>query len=130
VAGYTFDGGIGWLTAPHGLASAHLHAVDYVDGAGTARSATADADDEVDRAALWAFRGGGDVGIATALEFGLVAVPDLWAGYLLWPGDQLDAVAAAWSAALPDVGPTCPAVCPCCIPRRARPFPTAWQASP
>ncbi|KQY06797.1 hypothetical protein ASD37_11625 [Mycobacterium sp. Root135] len=67
VAGYTFGGGVGYLTRPHGMASSALLAVDYVDGNGQARRATEDADDVVDREALWAFRGGGGVGVATTL---------------------------------------------------------------
>ncbi len=97
VAGYTFGGGVGWLVRKHGVAAAALRAVDYVDGTGRVRRAEPDADDVVDREALWAFRGGGPVGVATALEIGLVPVHDLWTGYLLWPADDLDAVAAAWA---------------------------------
>lgn len=105
VAGYTFGGGVGWLARPHGLAAAHLHAVDFVDAAGRRRRAAADADEPGDRDAWWAFRGGGGAGIAVSLEFGLVPVADLWAGYLLWPAGELGAVAAAWSTALPAFGP-------------------------
>lgn len=93
VAGYTLNGGVGWLVRPHGLASAALHAVEYVDGLGAVhRTDTGDPDPD----ALWAFRGGAPVGIATELEFGLVPVADLWAGYLLWPAEQLPALSAAW----------------------------------
>jgi hypothetical protein len=87
------------------MASGALRAVDYVDGRGTIRRAADDADDPADRDALWAFRGGGGVGVAARLEFSLAPVDDLWAGYLLWPGEQLDAVVAAWAAALPRIGP-------------------------
>jgi FAD/FMN-containing dehydrogenase len=104
VSGYTFGGGVGWLARSSGLASAALRTVDYVDGRGAIRRAADDADDPADRDALWAFRGGG-VGIAALLEFGLVAVHDLWAGYLLWPVEHLDAVVSAWAAALPRTGP-------------------------
>ena len=34
IAGYTFGGGVGWLTRPYGMASSGLLAVDYVDGSG------------------------------------------------------------------------------------------------
>ncbi|HEY8718956.1 FAD-binding oxidoreductase [Pengzhenrongella sp.] len=104
-AGYTFGGGVGWLVRPHGLASGHLTAVDFVDSAGNQRRAADDADDESDRDALWAFRGGDGVGIATGLEFDLVPVSALWSGYLLWDAEQIDAVVTAWARALPDVGP-------------------------
>ncbi|WP_353649222.1 FAD-binding oxidoreductase [Nakamurella sp. A5-74] len=104
IAGYTFGGGIGWLSRPHGMASAALRSVDYVDGSGALRNASDDAADALDRAAMFAVRGGGGVGIATALEFDLVAVPELHAGYLLWPVEDLDAVVTAWSAAMTEVG--------------------------
>ncbi len=97
VSGYTFHGGVGWLARPFGLASGSLRSVDYVDGAGVPRRASADSPDPADREALWAFRGGAPVGVATELEFDLHPVPDLWAGYLLWPGSHLPALAAAWA---------------------------------
>lgn len=104
VAGYTFGGGIGWLSRPHGLASSALRRVDYVDGSGNLRRASEDAADELDREALFAFRGGGGVGVAVELEFDLVPVPDLHAGYLLWPVEDLDAVVGAWAAVIDEVG--------------------------
>src|SRR5450755_2450300 len=100
VSGYTFGGGVGWLARSDGMASAALRAVDYVDGRGTVRRAAEDASDPADRDALWAFRGGGGVGVAARLEFGLAQVEDLWAGYLLWPVEHLGAARAA-AAAVP-----------------------------
>jgi FAD/FMN-containing dehydrogenase len=97
VAGYTFGGGLGWLARPHGMASAALRRVEYLTGAGQLRIAADDAPDPMDRNAIWAFRGGGGVGLATSLEFDLFPVPDLWAGYLLWEIDALDAVVGAWA---------------------------------
>ncbi len=91
VAGYTFGGGVGWFVRKYGLASAALRSVEYVDGAGQLRHATQDAEDELDRAALWAFRGGAPVGIATSIEIELFRVPELWTGYLLWPANALPA---------------------------------------
>ena len=102
VGGYTFGGGIGWLCRPHGTAASALRSVQYVDGAGHLRRAADDAEDEVDREALFAFRGGGGVGVATALELDLVPVDDLHAGYLLWPAERLEAVVSAWSSTLPE----------------------------
>ena len=98
VAGYTFSGGVGWFVRKHGLAAAALRSVEYVDGAGRLRHAAEDAPESVDREALWAFRGGAPVGVATSIDIGLVPVPDLWTGYLLWPED-MPAVASAWAAA-------------------------------
>ena len=105
VSGYTFGGGIGWLSRPGGMASAHLRRVDYVDGSGRQRTAADDAADELDREALFVFRGGGGVGVATRLELDLVAVTDLHAGLLLWPADRLDAVVGAWARTVGQVGP-------------------------
>ncbi|OPX13195.1 hypothetical protein B1790_00490 [Mycobacterium sp. AT1] len=104
VAGYTFGGGVGYLTRPHGMASSALLAVDYVDGNGQTRRATQDADDVVDREALWAFRGGGGVGVATALTVELVELRQLWAGYQLWSVDALESVAEAWANAMAQIG--------------------------
>ena len=48
--------------------------------------------------ALWAFRGGGGVGIATSVRIGLMPAEHLWAGYALWPIAQARAVVSAWAA--------------------------------
>lgn len=104
VAGYTFGGGVGWLTRPHGMASSALLSVDYVDGNGQLRRAAPDAADPIDREALWAFRGGGGVGIATSLTLELVAPQALWAGYQLWDITALKPVADAWARAMSEVG--------------------------
>lgn len=105
VTGFTFGAGAGWLTRPWGLASGSLTAVDYVDGLGAVRRAADDAEDQRDRDVIWACRGGGGAGIAVSLEFGLVPVPNLWAGYRLWPIQALDAVADAWAGSIASVGP-------------------------
>lgn len=104
IGGYTFGGGFGWMTRPHGAASSALRSVEYVDGAGRIRVASDDAVDPVDRDAVWAFRGGGGVGIATRLDFDLKPVPDLFAGYLLWPITELETITRAWAESLPLVG--------------------------
>jgi len=104
VAGYTFGGGVGYLTRPHGMASSAVLAVDYVDGYGQTRRATEDAPDLVDREALWAYRGGGGVGVATTLTMELVEPLELWAGYQLWSVDALAAVVDAWADAMARVG--------------------------
>jgi FAD/FMN-containing dehydrogenase len=104
VAGYTFFGGVGWLVRPHGMASSALLTVEYVDGEGRIRRAAPDATDPVDREALWAFRGGGGVGVATRLEFELAAPPAVWAGYRLWDIEALEPVVTAWVAAMDVIG--------------------------
>jgi FAD binding domain len=106
VAGYTFGGGVGWFVRKYGLASAALRSVEYVNGAGHLRRAAEDAKDELDRAALWAFRGGAPVGIATSIEIALFRVPELWTGYLLWPATAAGAVIDAWASAVAAVSPS------------------------
>src|SRR3954453_17171705 len=104
VSGYTFGGGIGWLVRRDGLASGALRAVHYVDGSGRSRTAADDAADDVDREAMWAFRGAGGVGIAHTLELELVPAPDLHAGALLWHADALPELTAAWSRTIGTLG--------------------------
>jgi hypothetical protein len=130
VSGYTFGGGVGWLARTGGMASAALRAVDYVDGAGVIRRAAADAADPADRDALWAFRGAGGVGVAARLEFELTTISDLWAGYLLWPVEQLEAVASAWAGALPRVGPALATSISVLHAPPAPPFPEALRGTP
>lgn len=103
ICGYIVGGGIGWLARPYGLASSSLRAVHFVDGTGRLHRATPDSPDPIDRDALWAFRGGAAVGIATELEFDLFLPGDLSAGYVLWPADskeRIEALARTWTTAL------------------------------
>jgi FAD/FMN-containing dehydrogenase len=68
VAGLTFGGGIGHLTAQRGLTCDHLLGVDVVTSSGEVVRAGDDGDAEL----LWGLRGGGgNFGVATALEFRL-----------------------------------------------------------
>ncbi|WP_375486973.1 FAD-binding oxidoreductase [uncultured Jatrophihabitans sp.] len=129
-SGYTFGGGIGWLCRPHGMAAGALRSVVYVDGQGTVRTASDDAADELDREAIFAFRGGGGVGIATTLEFDLFAVEDLYAGYLLWPAEALDAVVAAWVRTIDDVGDDVSTSISLLHAPPAPPFPEALRGTP
>jgi hypothetical protein len=91
---------VGWLARQHGLASAALLGVDYVDAAGRMYQA----DEHSDPAALWAFRGGTGVGIATRVRFRLFPHLRLYAGARFWPIADTPAVLArwlAWTAHLP-----------------------------
>ncbi|WP_123023356.1 FAD-binding oxidoreductase [Mycolicibacterium stellerae] len=100
VAGYTFGGGVGWLAPTHGLAAGTLRSVTYVDGSGRIRVASDEAADDVDREAIWAFRGAGGVGLALELTFDVFPVDQPLAGYMLWPANQLSAVITAWQNAI------------------------------
>ena len=100
VSGYTFGGGIGWLVRRDGLASGSLRRVHYIDGTGQSRIAADDAAEQLDRDAIWAFRGAGGVGVAHTLEFDLAPVADLHAGMLLWHASALPQLIAAWAAGI------------------------------
>ena len=94
VVGYTLGGGVSWLARSHGLAANHVVAIELVTADGAARRVDAENDAEL----FWALRGGGgDLGVVTALEFGLFDVPALSAGMLLWPIDRTTEVLTAWS---------------------------------
>src|SRR5918992_5056581 len=68
VAGLTFGGGIGHLTAQHGLTCDNLVGADVVTPEGAVVRASPDDDAEL----LWGLRGGGgNFGVATRLEFRL-----------------------------------------------------------
>lgn len=101
VAGYTALGGLGWLTRPHGMASASLVSVDVVDAAGRQLHA----DDTQHQDVLWAWRGGGGVGVATRMELRLFPARELWGGYVLWSAEHADVVASAWGEGLEDLDP-------------------------
>jgi FAD/FMN-containing dehydrogenase len=130
VAGYTFGGGVGWLTRPYGMASSALLAVDYIDGSGQQRRAADDAADPVDREALWAFRGGGGVGIATRLTIELVAPQALWAGYQLWDITALKPVAEVWASAMGEVGDALSTSISVLHTPPGSPFPASLQGVP
>ena len=83
VAGLTFGGGIGHLTAQHGLTCDHLLAAELVSPGGEIVRASAEEDPEL----LWGLRGGGgNFGVATRLEFGLHAHERVVGGRLIYRG--------------------------------------------
>jgi FAD/FMN-containing dehydrogenase len=79
VAGLTFGGGIGHLTAQHGLTCDHLLGAELVTPAGDVIHANADENADL----LWALRGGGgNFGVATRLEFRLEPLERVVGGLL------------------------------------------------
>jgi FAD binding domain len=95
VVGYTLGGGLSWLGRRYGLACNSVVSIDVVTADG--RLLRADRTHEPDL--FWALRGGtGSFGIVTAIEIGLVAVPEVYAGALLWPWERAGEVLRAWAA--------------------------------
>jgi FAD/FMN-containing dehydrogenase len=83
VCGLTLGGGIGHLTAQHGLTCDNLVAAEIVTPNGAVIRATQDEDAEL----LWALRGGGgNFGVATRLEFQLHPLDRVVGGVLTYRG--------------------------------------------
>ena len=101
VAGYTLGGGLGWLSRRYGLAANSVTAAEVVTPDGDL--VRADAGNEPDL--FWAIRGGGGVGVVTALEMRLYPVGELYAGNLFFPIGRAAEVLHAWrewTATVPD----------------------------
>jgi FAD/FMN-containing dehydrogenase len=94
VAGYTLGGGLGWLARRYGLAANSVTAAELVTPDGDL--VRADADHEPDL--FWAVRGGGGIGVVTALEMRLYPVGELYAGDLFFPIQRAAEVLHAWRA--------------------------------
>ncbi len=102
VAGYVLGGGIGWLTRRDGFASTHVRAFEVVTADGEARRVDATSDPEL----FWALRGGGGRPvIVTSFELELFELREAFAGALIWPIEEAEAVVGAWRewiATVPD----------------------------
>jgi FAD/FMN-containing dehydrogenase len=102
VAGYTLGGGVGWLARKHGFAADSLVRAEVVTAEGAI--VTASAHEHADL--FWALRGGGgNFGIATALEVRLHPVARVYAGTAFFAIDRAAATLARyrqWIAGAPD----------------------------
>ena len=102
VVGYTLGGGMGHLARRHGFAADHVRAVELVAADGELRRLTAESDPEL----FWAVRGGqGRFGIATAVEFDLVPLPEFFGGAMVFGPAAVEPVLrafAAWAPTLPE----------------------------
>jgi FAD/FMN-containing dehydrogenase len=98
IPGLTLGGGLGWLTRKDGLTIDHLRSVDLITADG--EHVTANADDHRDL--FWALRGGGgNFGIVTGFEFGLVPLGTIIGGAIFYPATAAtlrDYVASATEA--------------------------------
>jgi FAD/FMN-containing dehydrogenase len=101
VTGYILGGGLGWLARRYGLAANSVTAVELVTPGGDLVRADAGHDPDL----LWAVRGGGGIGVVTALEMQLYPVRELYAGDLFFPIQRAAEVLHAWrewTATAPD----------------------------
>jgi FAD binding domain len=103
IVGYTTGGGFGWLARRYGLACNCVHAIELVTADGELRRA--DAENEPDL--FWALRGGGgNFGVITAIEFDLVELPEVFAGSVIYPADELSSQIfhrwREWTDTIPD----------------------------
>ena len=74
IVGYTTGGGFGWLARRYGLACNNVRAIELVTADGEFRRVDADHDPDL----FWALRGGGgSFGVVTAIEFGLLELPEV-----------------------------------------------------
>jgi FAD binding domain/Berberine and berberine like len=93
VVGYTLGGGVGWLARRHGLACNRVVAAEVVTADGELRRVGPDQEPEL----FWALRGGGGAFAAvTAIEFELVPLTEVHAGWLVWDADAAGEVVHAF----------------------------------
>ncbi len=93
VAGFTLGGGMGLLSRRHGFAADHVRSLDVVTADGRLRHV----DPRTEPDLFWALRGGkGSFGVVTVLELGLVPLPELTAGAIIYGGEHASTVLHAW----------------------------------
>jgi len=93
VVGYLLGGGLGPLARSHGFSSDYALSFTVVTGAGDLVEASAAQNPEL----FWALRGGKNgLGIVTEVRIGLVEVPSLYAGSLLFAAEHVETVVRGW----------------------------------
>ena len=93
--GYTLGGGLGPLARSHGFSSDYARSFRVVTGLGD----LVVADEQHHPDLFWALRGGkAGFGVVTAMEFGLVALPEITGGALFFAEDQIETALRGWLA--------------------------------
>jgi len=103
IVGYTTGGGFGWLARRHGLACNSVRAIELVTADGEQRRVDAGNDADL----FWALRGGGgSFGVVTAIEYDLAALPEVFAGSVIYPADGRSSEILSryfeWAQTVPD----------------------------
>ncbi len=95
VVGYSISGGIGWYARQFGLQCHAISAAEVVLADGSIVRATADNEPEL----FWALRGSAmPLGVVTALEFDLIPLDTVVAGFLAWDWARVEEVLPAWAS--------------------------------
>ncbi|WP_018639804.1 FAD-binding oxidoreductase [Parafrankia elaeagni] len=94
VAGYLLGGGLSFYGRRHGVAANAVRAVTVALASGVLLRCSRTDHPEL----FWAVRGGGAPGIVVAVEIGLLAYAEIYAGMLLWDRRHADEVLGAWLA--------------------------------
>ena len=93
ITGYTLGGGLSFYARKHGLACNWVTAIELVTAGG--EQIRVDVENEPDL--FWALRGGGgSFGVVTALEFDLLPLPEIFAGALFFPAEQVSDILHGW----------------------------------
>ncbi len=102
VVGFLLGGGLGPMARTEGFGCDRLLRATVVTGAGEVVTAAPDDDAEL----LWALRGGGGgVGVVTEVQVRLEAIPDLYAGHLIFGPGEAAAVLHGWVGWVQDADP-------------------------
>lgn len=100
--GYTLGGGLGLTARQYGWACDHVRTFDVVTADGLARHVTARTEPELS----WALRGAGHgLAVVTGMEIGLLPVPALYGGQLVFPAGATEEALEAylrWTREVPE----------------------------